>query len=90
MEIKPLRDYIVLVETSRVEEIENVSGIIIPEGADIVDVGSRGRVSELGPEVKDLEIGQKVLFKRHQCEEVEIEKHTFLIGKSECVYAILK
>ena len=96
MQLKPLRDYVVL-EPLKAEE-KTVSGIVLPDTADkekpeqgrVIAVGSGKALDngqKLAPQVK---VGDKVLFTKYGPNEVKVEKKEYLICKEEDILAILE
>lgn len=85
MKIKPLGTQI-LVEWE-VEE-KTKSGIIIP---DVVKEGrpEKGKVVEVGKDVKDIKKDDMILFSRYTPNELELEDKRYLVVKEEDVLAIL-
>ena len=96
MQLKPLRDYVVL-EPMKAEE-KTASGIVLPDTADkekpeqgkVIAIGS-GKVldngQKLAPQVK---VGDRVLFTKYGPNEVKVEKKEYLICKEEDILAILE
>jgi len=96
MQLKPLRDYVVL-EPLKAEE-KTVSGIVLPDTADkekpeqgrVIAVGSGKALDngqKLAPQVK---VGDKVLFTKYGPNEVKVEKKEYLICKEEDILAVLE
>lgn len=96
MQLKPLRDYVVL-EPMKSEE-KTASGIVLPDTADkekpeqgkVIAVGSGKALDngqKLAPQVK---VGDNVLFTKYGPNEVKVEKKEYLICKEEDILAILE
>lgn len=67
--ITPLRDYVVLKEN---RQNETKSGIILGSNPDTEQTPT-AIVESVGPEVKDVEVGQSVLYKVHLFERVILD-----------------
>lgn len=96
MEIKPLRDQVLIKPVSRREKTE--SGILIPQTADekkpepgkVVAVGS-GRKTSSGETIPlEVEPGDRVLFNRYGPSKVKIKGKEFLIAKEQDILAVIK
>lgn len=97
MEIKPLRDQVVLQPISKEEKTE--SGIVIPDTADeekpeqgeVVAVGPGKRLPEDGDRQEpDVEEGDRVLFTKYGPSEVSLDGEDYLVAKEEDILAILE
>lgn len=72
------------------------SGIIIPEfdgegkGTSMAEKPTRGIVVAIGPEVKDLAIGDHVLYGQHSGFEVPVEGMTFRLIRANDAFAKIK
>lgn len=71
------------------QDMKTESGIIVPIDNREADDSTQEVVLAVGPDVKTVEVGQKVLFKRHLFQVYEIEKKNHLIGKGEGIIAVL-
>lgn len=96
MNLKPVSDHIILKPIDK--ETVTSSGIIIPdtvekekpEQAEVLAVGP-GKMLENGQrQAMEVQVGQKVMFKKWAPDEVEIDKQKYLIIKSEDVIAIVE
>ena len=96
MNIKPLRDYI-LIEPIKEEE-KTKSGILLPQTAEkerpeqgrVIAVGS-GRKTDEGKIIPlDVKEGQKVLFTKYAPNEIKVDGKEYLIAKEEDILAILE
>lgn len=96
MEIKPLRDQVVLQPLSQEEQTE--SGIVIPDTADeekpeqgeVVAVGPGKRLPEGDRQEPDVEEGDRVLFTKYGPSEVTLDGEDYLVAKEEDILAILE
>src|SRR3989339_610264 len=94
--LRPVSDHIILKPMDK--ETVTASGIIIPdtvekekpEQAEVLAVGP-GKMLENGQrQIMEVQVGQKVMFKKWAPDEVEIDKQKYLIIKSEDVIAIVE
>lgn len=83
--IKPLGDRVVAVR----EEISNktASGLYLPEAAKEKPVIAK--VEAVGPEVKTLKKGDRIVYKEYSTTELKIDGAEYLIVKEEDVLATL-
>jgi chaperonin GroES len=81
--IKPLADRIVAVK----EETPNktASGILLPESAKEKSVIAK--VVAVGPDVKSLKVGDRIVYKEYSTTNLKIDKEEYLIVKEEDVLA---
>ncbi len=91
--IKPLQDYVVLVQ----EKAEKKAGsIILTTEKEKSNVGTikaigPGKLDEHGNLIKiDLSIGQKVLYKQYSTTEYKQDDTTYLLIKAEDIIAIVE
>lgn len=83
--IKPLADRVV---ASRVAaQNKTASGIYIPEDAKEKPVIAL--VEAIGPDVKHLKIGDKIVYKEYSTTDLKIDGQEYLIVKEEDVLATL-
>ncbi|HHT38884.1 MAG: co-chaperone GroES [Acholeplasmatales bacterium] len=83
--IKPLKDYVVLLPEK--EETKTESGIILT--TDEKDKQSLGIVNNVGPEVKDLKKGDKVIYESYQGTKAKLKGEEYLIIKAEYILALI-
>ncbi len=81
--ITPLADYVVVVQ----EEAKNktASGLYLPDNA-----SEKPKIAEIlavGPLVKDVKVGDKVIFGGYSNSEVKIDGVEYILVKNENVYA---
>ncbi|MDK2899179.1 MAG: chaperonin GroES [Patescibacteria group bacterium] len=81
--IKPLADRVVAVR----EEISNktASGFYLPDNAKEKPVVAK--VTAVGPDVKSLKVGDKIVYKEYSTTELKINNIEYLIVKEEDVLA---
>lgn len=96
MNLRPVSDHIILKPIDK--ETVTSSGIIIPdtvekekpEQAEVLAVGP-GKILENGQrQAMEVQVGQKVMFKKWTPDEIEIDKQKYLIIKSEDIIAIVE
>lgn len=86
MNILPTRNHVVL---SAPEEVKTTaSGIVLPEGVSERKTAI-GEVITVGPDVKNLIDGDKVLYNEYGFDEVIIEGKKYLIGEDTSITATL-
>lgn len=84
--IQPLGDKVVM--RKRKKEHTTASGFVLPESAQKETIESE--VIAIGPEVKQVKVGQAVLHSKYGPTEFELTKDDMvLICKEEDIYAIL-
>ncbi len=86
MNVQPLKDR-VLVERKLTEE-KTPGGIYIPDTAK--EKMQEGTVTAVGPDVKDLKAGDRVLFENYSGTEINRDGREYLILNLKDVLAILK
>jgi chaperonin GroES len=86
MNIQPLFDK-VLIKPQKVEE-KTAGGIYIPDTAK-QDKPQIGEVIAIGKDVKDVKIGQNIVFAKYGPTEITLESEDYLIVKEEDILAII-
>jgi chaperonin GroES len=83
--LKPLGDRVV----AQVEVASNktASGLYLPDSAK--EKSKVAKVVAVGGAVKDVKIGDKIVYKEYSTTEVKVEKEEFIIVKEEDVLATL-
>ena len=81
--IKPLADRIVAVR--EVAASKTASGIYLPDNAKEKPV--LAKVEAVGPSVKSLKVGDKIIYKEYSTTELKIDGTEYLIVKEEDVLA---
>ena len=82
--LKPLSEYVVLSQVKQENKTE--SGIILSTTEK--DKPSIAIVEAVGPKVKDLMIGNKVVYQTYSGTKVKLNDHEYLIIKQENILAI--
>lgn len=83
--IKPLADRVVAVREKAVEK--TASGLYLPEQAKEKPVSAT--VKAIGGDVKNIKIGDKILYKEYSTTELKIDNTEYLIVKEEDVLGTL-
>lgn len=86
MKFKPLKDRVFLKYS---EESEKTSGgLYIPDAAK--EKPQRGTVEAVGPEVKEVKVGNTVLFDKYSGSKINIDNVEYLIIKEEDILGIVE
>lgn len=83
--IKPLADRVVAVREEA--KAKTASGLYLPDNAKEKPVVAT--VSAIGPEVKAIKIGDRIVYKEYSTTDLKIAGTTYLIVKEEDVLATL-
>jgi|UniRef100_A0A7C4AJ46 chaperonin GroES len=87
MKIKPLKDRIVVKFSS--EEMEKTpGGIYVPDVAK--EKPQKGVVVEIGSEVKEVKVGDTVLFDKYAGSKIKVNDVEYLIIKEEEILGIIE
>lgn len=86
MKLTPLADRLVI-EQVEAEEV-SAAGIILPDSAK--EKPSEGKVLAVGKDVKEIKVGDKVLYGKYGPTEIKVDGKEVLIAKEEDVLAIVK
>lgn len=87
MKIKPLKDRLVVKYSS--EELEKTpGGIYVPDVAK--EKPQRGTVIEVGSEVKEVKVGDTVLFDKYAGSKIKVDDVEYLIIKEEEILGIVE
>lgn len=84
MTLKPLNDRVVAVQEKPLEKTK--SGILLGEAK---EKPAYAVVESVGPEVKSVKKGDKIIFKEYSTTEVKIEDKDYIILKEEDVLATM-
>ena len=86
MNVKPLKDRLFV---KYLEEDEKTpGGLYIPDTAK--EKPQRGEVQAIGSEVKDIKVGDKILFDKYSGSKINIDDVEYLIIKEEDVLGIIE
>ena len=83
--IKPLADRVVAVR--EVAQSKTASGLYLPDNAKEKPVVAK--VEAIGPDVKGIKKGDKILYKEYSTTEIKIDGLEYLIVKEEDILATL-
>ncbi len=87
MKIKPLKDRVVVKYSS--EELEKTpGGIYVPDVAK--EKPQKGTVIEVGSEVKEVKVGDTVLFDKYAGSKIKVDDVEYLIIKEEEILGIVE
>ncbi len=87
MKIKPLKERVVVKYSS--EELEKTpGGIYVPDVAK--EKPQKGTVIEVGSEVKEVKVGDTVLFDKYAGSKIKIDDVEYLIIKEEEILGIVE
>lgn len=84
MALKPLKDRVVAKKEQPLEKTK--SGILL---GDAKEKPAYAVVESIGPDVKSIKKGDKIIYKEYSTIEVEIDGTTYLILKEEDILATL-
>ncbi|MBI4822918.1 MAG: co-chaperone GroES [Nitrospirae bacterium] len=86
MKFRPLKDRVFV---SYAEEIEKTAGgLYVPDTAK--EKPQKGKVEAVGSEVKELKVGNTVLFDKYSGSKVKIDDTEYLIIKEEDILGIME
>jgi len=83
--IKPLADRVVAVREEA--QTKTASGLFLPDNAKEKPVVAK--VEAVGPDVKGIKKGDKILYKEYSTTEIKIDGKEYLIVKEEDILATL-
>ncbi len=86
MKFKPLKDRVFVSYTEEMEKTPG--GIYVPDTAK--EKPQRGKVEAVGSEVKEVKVGDEVLFDRYAGSKVRLNGTEYLILKEEEILGILE
>ena len=81
--VQPLADYVVLKQEA--PQTKTASGLLLPDSA-----GEKPKIAEIlavGPEVKDVKVGDRVVFGGYSNTDIKIDGEEYMLVKSENIYA---
>lgn len=84
MALKPLKNRVVAVKEKPLEKTK--SGILLGEAK---EKPAYAVVESVGPEVKDIKKGDKIIYKEYSTTEIKIDEVEYIIVKDEDVLAIV-
>ncbi len=85
IKFKPLKDRVFVSYTNELEK--TAGGLYIPDTAK--EKPQTGKVEAVGEEVKQIKVGDKILFDKYSGSKINIDNNEYLIVKEEDVLGIL-
>ncbi len=85
VKFKPLKDRVFVSYTNELEK--TAGGLYIPDTAK--EKPQTGKVEAVGEEVKQIKVGDKILFDKYSGSKINIDNNEYLIVKEEDVLGIL-
>ena len=85
IKFKPLKDRVFVSYTSELDK--TAGGLYIPDTAK--EKPQTGKVEAVGEEVKQIKVGDKILFDKYSGSKINIDNNEYLIVKEEDVLGIL-
>ena len=86
MKIQPLEDRVVLEQLEQEERTK--SGIILPDSAQ--EKPKMAKVLAVGKAVKEVQVGDVVLYKSYGPDDVKVDNKEYMIAKEEDILAVVK
>ena len=84
--LHPLGDYVVA--QNEAAESKIASGLYLPQNAQ--EKPKTVKVVGVGPEVKQIKVGDRIVFKSYSSTDVKVDKEDYVLVKEEDVLAIVK
>ena len=84
--IQPLADYIVA--AAEEAPTKTASGLYLPDNAQ--EKPKEAKVLAVGKDVKDLKVGEKIIYKSYSTTEVKLDGKEYILVKEEDVLATVK
>jgi chaperonin GroES len=86
MNFKPLKDRVFVKYTEEAER--TAGGLYIPESAK--EKPQKGTIEAVGSEVKEIKVGDVILFDKYSGSKVNIDNNEYLIIKEEDILGIIQ
>ncbi len=86
MKFKPLKDRVFVKYSEEAEK--TAGGIYIPESAK--EKPQKGVIEAVGSEVKEIKVGDTVLFDKYSGSKINIDNNEYLIIKEEDILGIIQ
>jgi chaperonin GroES len=83
--LKPLADRVVAVKEK--PQMKTASGLYLPESAK--EKSAAAKVVAIGSDVKDVKIGDQIVYKEYSANDVKVAGNEYLIIKEEDILATL-
>lgn len=87
MEITPLKDKVLVAENK--DEVRTESGLILDDAASVRD-SRKGTVLAIGPDVKDVKVGDVIYLEWNKAQVVKIGSAQRVIIKEEHIVAVVE
>lgn len=84
--LEPLADYVVTTAEEAVTKTS--SGLLLPDNA--AEKPKTAKVVAVGKEVKQVKVGDRVIFKSYSTTEVKVDNQEYVIVKEEDILATVK
>lgn len=84
--INPLNDYVVAV--AEAAQTKTASGLYLPDSA--TEKPKIATVQAVGKQVRDLKVGDKILYKGYSTNDVKVDGKEYILVKEEDVLATVK
>lgn len=84
--ISPLADYVVA--EAEAAQTKTASGLYLPDSA--AEKPKIATVKAIGKQVKDLKVGDKILYKGYSTNDVKVDGKEYILVKEEDVLATVK
>lgn len=84
--LQPLADYIVTVAEEA--QTKTSTGLYLPENA--AEKPKTAKVVAVGKDVKQVKVGDRVVYKSYSTTEVKVDKQEYILVKEEDVLATVK
>ncbi len=84
--INPLADYVVA--EAEAAQTKTASGIYLPDSA--AEKPKVAKVVAVGKQVKDLKVGDKIIYKGYSTNDVKVDSKEYILVKEEDVLATVK
>ncbi len=84
--INPLADYVVA--EAEAAQTKTASGIYLPDSA--AEKPKVAKVVAVGKQVKDLKVGDKIIYKGYSTNDVKVDNKEYILVKEEDVLATVK
>jgi chaperonin GroES len=85
MKIKPIKDRVAIKQDEAQDK--TMSGLILPDSAKEKPLS--GEVIAVGPQCKEVEVGEKVYYQKYRGTEVDQDGDTIILMREEDILAII-
>jgi chaperonin GroES len=84
--LQPLADYVVTIAEDA--QTKTSSGLYLPDNA--AEKPKTAKVVAVGDAVKQVKVGERVVYKSYSTTEVKVDKQDYILVKEEDILAIVK